>query len=309
MKYYLDNNALIKLYFKKKDNLLIYKKTNVSKLLIAEILKVYNWEKDYDQRRNQLKFITENGININWKSFDSIISKAFCGKEILDNPLGSIFNHTPSIFVELKTRYNTFMENETFDTFVINYCRKSSFMQHDLAEKISTDLTGEYKSMVGDLIKTFYNASFIQDNMLNYEKYLLDNNDNKKTYEIEKEIKNDFIKTIIEYSFRNKSLSDAKEKHLFRSMTKDYNKSLDLFIKCKAKYIFDKDDEDVILRNDGVDLLYLLYVNISDGDIFVTDDGNLRRLIKSISEVSTINVDEYLNINNEYDTNGMRNGG
>ena len=299
MRYFLDNNALIKLYFRKKNNLPIYRKTSVSKLVIAEILKIYNWEKDYEQRCDQLKFLTENGINIIWKSFDSIISKSFCGKELWVNSPISIFNYAPSVFIDLKLRYNALVNSESFDNFLINFSRNSTIFQSNMAEKLSANSSGEYKSIMSDLIKEFYNSSFIQDNMLNYDKYLLSN---RKPYEMVKKIKNDFINTIIKHSSGSKILSDAKVKNLSRTMMKEYDKSIDLFIKCKSKYIFDKDDENIILRNDGIDLLYLLYVNIKDGDIFVTDDKDLRNFIKSISDTSTINVNEYLNINNEYGT-------
>ena len=299
MRYFLDNNALINLYFKKKNNLTIYRKTSVSKLVIAEILKIYDWEKDYEQRREQLKFIIKNDINIIWKSFDSIISKSFCGRELWVNSPISIFNYAPSIFIDLKLMYNALVNSESLDDFLMNISKNSKIFQSYMTEKLSADSSGKYKSIMTELIKAFYNSSFIQDNMLNYDKYLLAN---KKPYEMVKKIKNDFINTIIEHSSGSKILSNAKVKNLSRTMMKEYDNSIDLFIKCKSKYIFDKDDENIILRNDGIDLLYLLYVNIKDGDIFVTDDKNLRNLIKSISDTSTINVNEYLNINNEYGT-------
>jgi hypothetical protein len=284
MRYYLDTNALIKLYYKKQNNLDLYKNTSVSMLVVAEMLKFYNWEQDYVEHRNQLKFITDNGISINWKSFDSIISRAFTGKELMNNQF-SAFKYVPSIFMDVREFYSTLIECETYDSFIEKFPQKSSYMPGSIP-----------KAFAGDLLKAFFNSSFIQDSMLNYEKSMLGD---RNTYQIEKEIRNDFLTTIVEMFRMNLSLSEVKIKQLSRKMKKEYDKSLDLFIKCKAKYIA---DGNIILKNDGVDLLHLLYVNTKENDIFVSNDKNLVELIKSISNLKIINIKEYININNGYGT-------
>jgi hypothetical protein len=291
MKYYLDTNALINLYFRKKVNLNIYKKTYISMVVIAEIMKGGMLEKNYIERHKQLKFISENGININHKSFDSIIIKAFYGVEISTNrPMGSMFSHASSIsFLETEKRYKAFMESDTCDAFFENYLNTSSLFSSNAGKiPIPIDINSE-------MVKIFYNDSFTtQNDALECE---IPRFENKKQYEIEKEIKCKFVEEIIE-RLNSKLLSEAKTKHLFRTMKKKYDKSLDLFIKCKAKYIFNRE----ILRNDNTDLLHLIYVNIKENDLFVTDDKKLRELIKSISNTSTINVNEYLEINDGYGT-------
>ena len=283
MRYYLDTNALIKLYFRKQNNLDLYKSTSVSMLVVAEMLKFSNLEQKYVERRKQLKFITENGISINWKSFDSIISRAFTGKEVMNNQF-SRFKYVPSIFMDVREFYSTLIECETYDSFIEKFPEKSSYMPN-MPDSIP-------KAVAGELLKAFFNASFIQDSMLNYEKSMLRD---RNAYQIEKEIRNDFLTTIVGMFKMNLSLSDVKIKQLSRKMKKEYDKSLDLFIKCKAKYIA---DGNIILRNDGVDLLHLLYVNTKGNDIFVSNDKNLVELIKSISNLKVINVKEYININN-----------
>jgi hypothetical protein len=296
MRYFLDINALIKLYFRKKYNLEIYKKTSVSRLVISEMLKIYNWKKDYEERRNQLLFIIKNGIIINWTSCDLLITKSFGFSS------GFISNENKLFYERYITdTYRAILDHNSYEIFMREYFGKLPFVgkTRNIDGSISyTEPTEQELNETAQFMTNQYNQDFLlHDFLLKIDK---EYNENMKQYQLEKKIKEDYLKIIInEINKHIKNLSIAKEKHLFRERLKIYNKSIDLFIKCKTKSIMESEE---ILKNDGVDLLHLLYVNIKEGDIFVTDDRNLRSIIKSVSDVSTINIDEYLDINNGYGT-------
>lgn len=292
MRYFLDINALIKLYFRKKYDLEIYKKTSVSRLVISEMLKIYNWKKGYEERRNQLLFINKNGIIINWTSCDLLITKSFGFNS------GFISNENKLFWEQyIVDTYKEILTHDSYETFVREYFGKLPSVgktMHIDGSISYTEPTEQELNEIAQFMTHQYNQDFLlHDFLLKIDK---EYSGNMKQYQLEKKIKEDYLKIIIN---EIKYLSIAKEKHLFRERLKIYNKSIDLFIKCKIKSIMESEE---ILKNDGVDLLHLLYVNIKEGDIFVTDDKNLRSIIKSVSDASTININEYIDINNGYGT-------
>jgi hypothetical protein len=296
MRYFLDINALLKLYFRKKNDLEIYKKTSVSRLVISEMLKIYNWKKDYEERRNQLLFINKNSIQINWTSCDQLITKSFGFNSGFISNENKLFDEQYII-----DTYRAILDHNLYEFFVREYFGKLPFVgktRHIDGSISYTEPTEQELNETAQFMTSQYNQDFLlQDFLLKVGKAY---KGNMKQYQLEKLIKDDYLKIILnEINKHIKNLSVAKEKHLFRERLKMYNKSLDLFIKCKAKSIIENEE---ILKNDGVDLLHLLYVNIKEGDIFVTDDRNLRNIIKSVSDISTKNVNEYLDINNGYGT-------
>jgi hypothetical protein len=291
MRYFLDVNALLILYSGEKYNLEIYKKTGVSKLVISEMLKIYNWKKDYEERRNQLLFINKNDIKINWSSCDLLITKSFGFDSGFISNENKLFDEQYII-----DTYRAILAYDTYEIFLREYFGKLPFVgrtRHIDGSTSYTEPTEEELNKIAQYIENYYYKDFLfHDLLLSIDKNY---HGNMEEYQIEKKIKEDFLRIIInEINKHIKTISVADTKHLFRERLKKYDKSLDLFIKSKTTSIKNRED---VMRNDGVDLLHLLYVNKNNDDIFVTNDGNLRSIIKSVSDKSTITIEEYLVIN------------
>jgi len=293
MKYVLDINALIKLYFRKKNNLKIYNKTIISRLVIAEILKIHNWKKDYEERRKQLLFITDNNIAINWTPGDVIITRAFGYNHGFISYENKLFNEK-----YIRDTYNAILEYDLYENFARKYFGELPFVGKtmNLDDCITyEEPTEEELDETAQFMTNKYNQDFMLYDLL--LRVGQDMHGGMKQYQYVKTRKEHYIKIIIdEINKYNGKMSIIKEKQFYREKIKTYDKSLDLYMKSESISIISNDE---IERNDGIDLLHLLYVNIKNGDIFVTDDKNLTEIIKAVSSKSVINVNDYLDIDNE----------
>ena len=145
--------------------------------------------------------------------------------------------------------------------------------------------------------------------LIRREKLLIDGGKlfREREKETKKFVRDNFLKEIIDERIKYERqyncgiLPKKIEKELFLEHKK-CDISIDLFIKCTAKYLIDRIYGKKAKENDCVDLLHLLYVNIEDGDIFITEDdrdsegnkgGGLITLIKSVSKKNIMHVKEY----------------
>jgi hypothetical protein len=267
LKYYLDSSAAINLVNNGFSNYKHFKNTYVPKLLVDEWTK--NLEKHYSRQRKQFLYLKENGINIDWR---------FCETLLFLKPFGFFEEYS---IKGPKMCYDSIMKFENYDDYI--------------KDGKSDDKTHHFIMEVIDQMRENIHRNYFEGIFFDL-KYLKDNYNAKKPYLTKKYLLENYLNTGISILKDYGKVNSKVEKEIFMKRGKkayhQLNEVLDYYINVTIELL--KDNNKDLERNDASDLYYLLYLDRSNGDTFVTDDGGIRNLCNLIEKDSAISLDEYL---------------
>ena len=265
-RYYLDSCAAINLVDNEISYFKLFKNTYVSKLLVDEWTK--NLEKHYPRQRKQFLYLKEKGIIIDWR---------FCETLLFLKPFGFQIEYS---IREPKMCYDAVMKFENYDDYIID--GKPDDIINNIA-MVAIDKMRE------NIQKYYFNGIFFD--LI----YLKQNFNVKKPYLTKKYLLENYLNRGINILKDMELINSKLEKEIYKRRGKLYyqsNKVLDYYINVTIELL--KDNENLLKRNDASDLYYLLYLDRINGDIFVTDDGNLRDICNMVEKNSAISLEEYL---------------
>jgi hypothetical protein len=269
LKYYLDSSAAINLVENGLSNYKYFKNTYISKLLVDEWTK--NLERHYPRQRKQFLYLKKNSINIDWR---------FCETLLFLKP----FNFSEEYSIRgPKMCYDSIMKYENYDDYIKDG-KPVDVIHHMTMESM-------------DQIREIYHRNYFNGIFFDL-KYLKNNFNVKKPYLTKKCLLDNYLNIGIKILEDRRLINSNVEKKRYMNRGKkayyQLNEVLDFYINVTIELL--KDNNKYLERNDASDLYYLLYLDRNNGDMFVTDDGDIRNLCNMIEKDSAISLEKYLSL-------------